>query len=126
MTELAEDTLTTLRNDGTPLAGLSGQRRVQLMALHRAFDRPFDALQAASVLAIDLDSARRLLASLADGGWLARCAQGVVYRRSARGLRTWAMARRPLDLGSHTLRPRLHRLGGALLSTGGSPTRYFA
>ena len=76
MTEAAEESRTSVSYDGTPLAGLSGQRRLQLMALHRAFDSPFDALRAASVLAIDISSARRLLASLADGGWLARVRRG--------------------------------------------------
>ena len=76
MAELTKYTLTTRADDGAPLAGLSGKRRVQLMALHRAFDRPFDAMQAALVLDIDLDSVRRRLASLADGGWLTRVRRG--------------------------------------------------
>ena len=76
MTEAAEESRTSVSYGGTPLAGLSGQRRLQLMALHRAFDSPFDALRAASVLDIDINSVRRLLASLADGGWLARVRRG--------------------------------------------------
>ncbi|MDE0142881.1 MAG: hypothetical protein OXI80_15265 [Caldilineaceae bacterium] len=46
------------------------------MLLHRAFPAPFDALQAASVLDLDVERTRRLLAALADGGWLARVRRG--------------------------------------------------
>ena len=46
------------------------------MALNRAFPGPFDAAKAASVLQIDVGHARRLLAALAKGGWLARVRQG--------------------------------------------------
>ncbi len=46
------------------------------MLLHRAFHAPFDALQAASVLDLDVKHTRRLLAALADSGWLARVRRG--------------------------------------------------
>ena len=46
------------------------------MLLHRAFHGPFDALQAASVLDIDVKRTRRLLAALANSGWLARVRRG--------------------------------------------------
>ncbi len=61
---------------GGLLAGVTGRRRKQLMTLHRAFHGPFDAPQAASVLGIDVDRTRRLLAALADNGWLARVRRG--------------------------------------------------
>ncbi len=57
-------------------AGVSGRRRRQLMVLHRAFDGPFDAEQAASVLNMDQDRVRRLLVTLAQSGWLARVRKG--------------------------------------------------
>ena len=59
-----------------PFAGLTGRGRRQLVMLNRAFDGPFDATQAASVLDMDLDRARRLLAALAKSGWLARVRKG--------------------------------------------------
>ena len=46
------------------------------MLLHRAFHGPFDAPQAATVLDLDIKRTRRLLAALADGGWLARVRRG--------------------------------------------------
>ena len=46
------------------------------MMLHRAFHGPFDAAQAASVLDIEIDRTRRLLAALAASGWLARVRRG--------------------------------------------------
>lgn len=58
------------------LAGVTAQHRRALMALHRACTGPFDAARAASVLDIDIGHARRLLAALARGGWLARVRQG--------------------------------------------------
>ncbi len=57
-------------------AGLTGRGRRQLVMLNRAFDGPFDATQAASVLGIDLARVRRLLAALAKSGWLARVRKG--------------------------------------------------
>ncbi len=57
-------------------AGISAANRRALTMLHRAFNRPFDAALAASALNADLAKTRRLLADLADGGWLARVRQG--------------------------------------------------
>ena len=76
MTEPAEDSLASVYHERAPFAGVTGRRRKQLMMLHRAFHGPFDALQAASVLDVDLDRTRRLLAALADSGWLARVRKG--------------------------------------------------
>ena len=55
MTVPAENSLTLMYRDVGPFAGVTGRRRKQLMLLHRAFHRPFDALQAASVLDMDVD-----------------------------------------------------------------------
>ena len=76
MTVPAENALTLMYRDVGPFAGVTGRRRKQLMLLHRAFHRPFDALQAASVLEMDVDRTRRLLAALAKSGWLARVRRG--------------------------------------------------
>lgn len=57
-------------------AGISAANRRALTMLHRAFNRPFDTALAASALNADLAKTRRLLADLADGGWLARVRQG--------------------------------------------------
>lgn len=46
------------------------------MALNRAFSGPFDAVQAARVLDLDVSRTRRVLAELAKGGWLARVRHG--------------------------------------------------
>ncbi len=62
--------------EGTAAAGIEGPRRAQLAVLHRAFPGPFNAAQAASVLGTALAPTRRLLASLASGGWLARVRPG--------------------------------------------------
>ena len=76
MLDTAEDTLPSpAHTDGAP-AGISSRRRQVLMALGREFPGPFDAAQAASVLGIDKGRTRRLLAGLADGGWLARVRRG--------------------------------------------------
>lgn len=71
-----ESSLAPMYQDGGQFAGVTGRRRKQLMLLHRAFHAPFDALQAASVLDLDIERTRRLLAALADGGWLARVRRG--------------------------------------------------
>ena len=71
-----ENSLTPMYQDGGQFAGVTGRRRTQLMRLHRAFHAPFDALQAASVLDLDVERTRRLLAALADSGWLARVRRG--------------------------------------------------
>ena len=76
MTYPAEHSLTAMFTEGDQFAGVTGRRRKQLTLLHRAFHGPFDALQAASVLDIDIKRTRRLLAALADSGWLARVRRG--------------------------------------------------
>ena len=76
MTYSAEHSLSAMYSEGDQFAGVSGRRRKQLMLLHRAFHGPFDALQAASVLELDIKRTRRLLAALADSGWLARVRRG--------------------------------------------------
>ena len=76
MTYPAESSLSTVYHGSGPFAGVTGRRRKQLMILHRAFHGPFDAQQAASVLDIDVERTRRLLAALADSGWLARVRRG--------------------------------------------------
>ena len=76
MATATETSQTSMYQGRGPLAGLSGRKRLQLMMLHRAFRGPFDALQAASVLNIEVHRTRRLLAALAHGGWLSRVRQG--------------------------------------------------
>ena len=76
MTHPAEHYLTAMYADEDRFAGVTGRRRKQLMLLHRAFHGPFDALHAAPVLDLDLKRTRRLLAALADSGWLARVRRG--------------------------------------------------
>ena len=76
MTYPAEHSLTAMYLEGDKFAGVTGRRRKQLMLLHRAFPGPFDALQAASVLDLDIKRTRRLLAALADSGWLSRVRRG--------------------------------------------------
>ena len=76
MLNIAEEALPSPTHTGSMLAGISGRNRQVLTALSRAFPGPFDAAQAASVLEIDTARARRLLAGLADGGWLARVRRG--------------------------------------------------
>lgn len=46
------------------------------MVLNRTFSGPFDAPQAASTLGLDVAKTRRLLAALAEGGWLTRVRHG--------------------------------------------------
>ena len=76
MTNASEDSLPSMYHEEDLYAGVTGRRRKQLMMLHRAFDGPFDAAQAASALDIDLDHTRRLLAALAASEWLARVRKG--------------------------------------------------
>ena len=76
MTHPTEYSPSAMYTRGDQFAGVTGRRRKQLMLLHRAFQGPFDALQAASVLDIEVERTRRLLAALADSGWLARVRRG--------------------------------------------------
>lgn len=76
MTTQTESSPPPMYQPGGPFAGLTGRGRRQVVMLNRAFDGPFDATQAASVLDTDLDRARRLLAALAKSGWLARVRKG--------------------------------------------------
>ena len=76
MTNASEDSLPSMYHEEDLYAGVTGRRRKQLMMLHRAFDGPFDAVQAASALDLDLDPTRRLLAALAASEWLARVRKG--------------------------------------------------
>ena len=76
MLNTAEDALPSSAHTESTPAGISGRNRKVLMALSRALPGPFDAAQAASVLEIDTGRTRRLLAALADGGWLARVRRG--------------------------------------------------
>ena len=76
MATVSENTSPLMYREGDLLAGVSGRRRKQLVTLHRAFRGPFDATQASFVLNIDLRRTRRLLASLAENGWLTRVRKG--------------------------------------------------
>ena len=76
MTSISEEFLPSVYHENNPFAGVTGRRREQLMMLHRAFSGPFDAAQAAAVLSTDLSHTRRLLANLANSGWLARVRKG--------------------------------------------------
>jgi len=76
MTYSTEHSPIAIYTEEEQFAGLTGRRRKQLMLLHRAFHRPFDAPRAASVLDLDIKRTRRLLAGLADSGWLARVRRG--------------------------------------------------
>lgn len=76
MTSISEEPLPSVNHESNPFAGVTKRRREQLMMLHRAFSSPFDAAQAATVLRTDLGHTRRLLANLANGGWLARVRKG--------------------------------------------------
>jgi len=59
-----------------PIRGISATRREDLTVLSRSFNEPFSAAQAAGALGLDLAKTRRLLAALAEGGWLARVRHG--------------------------------------------------
>ena len=76
MTSVSEESSTSICPENNPFAGVTGRRREQLMTLHRAFSGPFDATQAAAALSTDLGHTRRLLANLANSGWLARVRKG--------------------------------------------------
>ena len=76
MTYPVEHSLTAMYTEEDRFAGVTARRRKQLMLLHRAFHGPFDALQAAPVLGLDIRRTRRILAALADSGWLARVRRG--------------------------------------------------
>lgn len=76
MTSISEESSTSTYPENNPFAGVTGRRREQLMMLHRAFSGPFDAAQAAAALSTDLGHTRRLLANLANSGWLARVRKG--------------------------------------------------
>ena len=62
--------------DLAPL-GISGRNRRLLTTLHRSFPAPFSAEEAASALALSIPRTHRLLAYLADRGWLLRVRRGL-------------------------------------------------
>ncbi|MFG0260748.1 MAG: hypothetical protein ACF8LK_10415 [Phycisphaerales bacterium JB041] len=57
--------------------GIGADNRDRLERLHRAFEGPFNARDAALVLDLEPDRARRLLAYLASRGWLSRVKRGL-------------------------------------------------
>lgn len=57
--------------------GLSFENRGYVERLHRAFSEPFTAVDAARVLGIDPERARRLVRYLAERGWLDRVRRGL-------------------------------------------------
>ena len=59
------------------LSGINPVNRARVAALSRAFDGPFSAADAASVLTMDADSAARVVGYLASRGWLARVRRGL-------------------------------------------------
>lgn len=65
-----------MNREHTAAAGIGGPRRAQLAVLHRRFPGPFNAAQAASALGTAITPTRRLLAALAERGWLARLRPG--------------------------------------------------
>ena len=87
MTSISEESLPSAYHENNLFAGVTGRRREQLMMLHRAFSGPFDAAQAAAALSTDLGHTRRLLANLANNGWLARVPYGLVYLCAPRSIR---------------------------------------
>lgn len=57
--------------------GIESHNRGQLEQLHRAFEGPFRPADAAEALGLPQDRTRRLLAYLADRGWLTRVRRGL-------------------------------------------------
>ena len=76
MAQLTENNPSSIYQDASLMAGVSGRRRRQLATLHRTFKAPFDASRAAAVLDLSIGRTRRLLASLAENGWLTRVRKG--------------------------------------------------
>ena len=76
MSSLTENNPVLMYREDAAAAGVGGPRRAQLALLHRMFPGPFNATQAASVLGTAIAPTRRLLAALAEGGWLARVRPG--------------------------------------------------
>ena len=60
-----------------PSGGLEGPNRALLGQLHRGTSGPFKVAEAAEVLKLPRERARRLLAYLAGRGWLSRVSHGV-------------------------------------------------
>jgi predicted transcriptional regulator of viral defense system len=60
-----------------PPGGITAPNRASLGELHRRSKGPFSASDAAEWLAVPVPRARRLLAYLAERGWLARVARGL-------------------------------------------------
>ena len=58
-------------------AGIGPRHRGHVAALSRAFDGPFSAADAASVLGVDGAAAARIVGYLASRGWLARLRRGL-------------------------------------------------
>lgn len=61
---------------GSP-RGISEKNRRILTAIHRGSTGPFTANEAKVILGLDIDRTRRLLAYLADAGWLVRIRRGL-------------------------------------------------
>lgn len=58
-------------------SGISGRNRRLLTTLHRSFSGPFSPHEAASALGLSIARTHRLLAYLADRGWLLRLRRGL-------------------------------------------------
>ena len=58
-------------------SGISGRNRHLLATLHRSFSGPFSVKEAASALVLSTPRTHRLLAYLADRGWLLRLRRGL-------------------------------------------------
>lgn len=67
----------TARSGRRRTGGISGSNRRRLETLHRRAEGPFGIAEAASVLGISIERARRLLRYLAQQGWLARVRRGL-------------------------------------------------
>ena len=76
MAQQTENKPPSIYQNASLMAGVSGRRRRQLTTLHRTFKAPFDASRAAAVLDLSIGRTRRLLASLAENGWLNRVRKG--------------------------------------------------
>ena len=58
-------------------AGISGQNRSLLAALHRKVGNPFSVEEASAALLLSMTRTHRLLAYLAQRGWLLRLRRGL-------------------------------------------------
>ena len=117
MAEPCENETPSMYQEGNLVAGVSGRRGRRLVACHRAYRGPFHASKTSCVPGIDLRWTGRLMAGLAEYGWLIRV-RNVWYVNVPQNVWEPENCREDPRVVASTLLPPVTWAPGALLSIG--------